>query len=88
MRAQRPSFSAQVHAVVLNCLPDIDAASPAYTAMDKHGPIFALLNQQLMGHTGRECRRVFGPVLGRLDEPSLGEGAVGSTQQDGTQQQL
>ncbi len=66
LTARSPSPS-QVHAVVLNFLPDIDASSPAYTAMEKHGPIFALLNEQLMGHTGHECRRVFGPALGRLD---------------------
>jgi hypothetical protein len=40
-----------VHAAVYHLLPDIDAASAAYTSNERHGPIFALLNKQLFGHT-------------------------------------
>ncbi|GIL80918.1 hypothetical protein Vretimale_9378 [Volvox reticuliferus] len=48
-----------VHAVVLNCFPDIDAASAAYLPDDKHGPIFMLLNKKLFGHVGHASQRLF-----------------------------
>ncbi|PNH09003.1 hypothetical protein TSOC_004399, partial [Tetrabaena socialis] len=48
-----------VHALVLNFFPDMEAASPAYTPDDKHGPIFMLLNKRLFGHTGHASRRLF-----------------------------
>jgi hypothetical protein len=41
-----------IHAIVEICFPEIDAASPAYLGPDggRHGPVFKLLNRQLLGH--------------------------------------
>ncbi|KAG2435443.1 hypothetical protein HYH02_011943 [Chlamydomonas schloesseri] len=47
------------HAVVLNFFPAMDAASPAYTPDDKHGPVFMWLNRRLFGHVGHASRRLF-----------------------------
>jgi hypothetical protein len=46
-----------VHAVVLRAFPDIDAASPAYLPDDRHGPVFALLNLHLFGHSSTAFER-------------------------------
>jgi hypothetical protein len=48
-----------VHAIVEICFPEIDAASPAYLGPDRmrHGPIFALLNRALFGHTSEALAR-------------------------------
>lgn len=46
-----------VHAIVFYAFPDIDAGSAAYTANDRHGPVFALLNRQLFGHTSNALAR-------------------------------
>ncbi|GBF98916.1 hypothetical protein Rsub_11708 [Raphidocelis subcapitata] len=46
-----------VHALVLRAFPAIDAASPAYLQDDRHGPIFALLNAQLFGHSSTALAR-------------------------------
>ena len=46
-----------VHAVVLYAFPDVDAACPAYLADGRHGPVFALLNRQLFGHTSNALAR-------------------------------
>jgi len=46
-----------VHAIVYCCFPDIDAGSSAYLEDGRHGPVFALLNRQLFGHTSNALAR-------------------------------
>jgi hypothetical protein len=46
-----------VHALVFYRLPHIDAASPAYLADERHGPIFRWLNLKLFGHTSEDFKR-------------------------------
>jgi hypothetical protein len=56
-----------VHAVVFYACPDIDASCPAYLENDRHGPVFALLNKQLFGHTStalERCNARAGPSAG------------------------
>lgn len=51
-----------VHAVVLNYWPDIDQGSPAYLPVQRHGPIFKLLNKRLFGHASDSYHHVFTPL--------------------------
>ncbi|KAG2502165.1 hypothetical protein HYH03_000652 [Edaphochlamys debaryana] len=53
-----------VHALVLNFFPAMDARCEAYTADDKHGPVFMLLNKRLFGHVGHASHRLFGAPPG------------------------
>jgi hypothetical protein len=46
-----------VHAIVYHLFPDIDASCPAYLAHQRHGPVFALLNKSLFGHSSDAMAR-------------------------------